>query len=217
MMNYEKMPISCSMDPRVLVESFNRTRWLEKLRAAGASQKADGPEGPMAPVVTLVFSLQQKNLSHTSSLCWGPCKSCGIVLVLLNTVKIAWLWRKDGTKVIVMKSLVEETKSPRVHLHVEKNMGNSIQERHELTRKRESSVEPTGLNTTTSKASCIPQAALTDLDLWHRHGSARENMNSLVPRTDRQNRHCFLQPPRQSARTHVGSIFISLCVRLKCC
>ena len=36
----------------MLVESFNRTRWLDKLRPAGASQKADGPEGPMAPIVT---------------------------------------------------------------------------------------------------------------------------------------------------------------------
>ena len=36
----------------MLVESFNRTRWLDKLRPAGASQKADGPEGLMAPVVT---------------------------------------------------------------------------------------------------------------------------------------------------------------------
>ena len=36
----------------MLVESFNRTRWLGKLRAAGASQKTDGPEGPMAPIVT---------------------------------------------------------------------------------------------------------------------------------------------------------------------
>ena len=36
----------------MLVESFNRTRWLDKLRPAGASQKAEGPEGPMAPIVT---------------------------------------------------------------------------------------------------------------------------------------------------------------------
>ena len=48
----KKLPISGSMDPRVLVESFNRTRWLDKLRPSGASQKADGPEGPMAPIVT---------------------------------------------------------------------------------------------------------------------------------------------------------------------
>ena len=31
----------------MLAESFNRTRWLD-----GASQKAEGPEGPMAPIVT---------------------------------------------------------------------------------------------------------------------------------------------------------------------
>ena len=28
----ERLPNSCSMDPSVLVESFNRTRWLDKLR-----------------------------------------------------------------------------------------------------------------------------------------------------------------------------------------
>ena len=38
----KKLPITCSMDPWVLVESFNRTRWLDKLRPAGASQKGMG-------------------------------------------------------------------------------------------------------------------------------------------------------------------------------
>ena len=33
-------------------------------------------------------------------------------------------------------------------------MGNSIQERHELTWRRETTVEPTALNTATAKASC---------------------------------------------------------------
>ena len=56
----------------MLVESFNRTRWLDKLRPAGASQKADGPEGPMAPIVTTGVSVIGKNLSHVSSLCYGP-------------------------------------------------------------------------------------------------------------------------------------------------
>ena len=43
------------MDPSVLVESFNRTRWLDKLRPPGASQKADGPEGPMAKTFSHVI------------------------------------------------------------------------------------------------------------------------------------------------------------------
>ena len=41
----------------MLVESFNRTRWLDELRPAGASQMADGPEGPMAPIVTTGVSV----------------------------------------------------------------------------------------------------------------------------------------------------------------
>ena len=44
--------------------SFNRTRWLNKLRPAGASQKADGPEGPMAPIVTTGVSSVGKTFSH---------------------------------------------------------------------------------------------------------------------------------------------------------
>jgi len=50
----------------VLVESFNRTRWLDKLRPAGASQEADGPEGPMAPIVTtgILIVKKEKTFSH---------------------------------------------------------------------------------------------------------------------------------------------------------
>ena len=33
-------------------ELQSRTRWLNKLRPAGASLMAEGPEGPIAPVVT---------------------------------------------------------------------------------------------------------------------------------------------------------------------
>ena len=38
-------------DPSVLVMSINRTRWLDKLRPAGASS-GGWTEGPMAPVET---------------------------------------------------------------------------------------------------------------------------------------------------------------------
>ena len=63
----------------MLVESFNRTHWLDKLRPAVASQKADGPEGPTAPIVTTgVSHCRKKNLSHASSLCWGPRQSSSI-------------------------------------------------------------------------------------------------------------------------------------------
>ena len=48
----------------MLVESSNRTRWSDKLRPAGASQKADGPEGPMAPVVTAGVLIVKKTFSH---------------------------------------------------------------------------------------------------------------------------------------------------------
>ena len=51
----------------MLVESFNRTRWLDKLRPAGASQKADGPESPMAPIVTtgvLIVEKKKKTFSR---------------------------------------------------------------------------------------------------------------------------------------------------------
>ena len=48
----QKLPNSCSTPL-----SFNRTRW-----PGGASQKADGPEGPMAPIVTLV-QISSKSLS----------------------------------------------------------------------------------------------------------------------------------------------------------
>ena len=46
-------------------------RELQSLRPAGASQKAEGPEGPMAPIVTTGISVVGKKLSHTSSLCWA--------------------------------------------------------------------------------------------------------------------------------------------------
>ena len=43
-------------------ESFNRTRWLDKLKPADASQEADGPEGPMAPIVTTGVLFVEKPL-----------------------------------------------------------------------------------------------------------------------------------------------------------
>ena len=55
----------------MLVESFNRTRWLDKLRPAGASHKADGPEGPTAPIVTTGILIVEKKKLLTS-LCSGP-------------------------------------------------------------------------------------------------------------------------------------------------
>ena len=48
----------------MLVESFNRTLWLDKLRPAGASQKAEGPEGPMAPIVVTGTSFVGKTFSR---------------------------------------------------------------------------------------------------------------------------------------------------------
>ena len=42
------------------MESFNRTRWLDKFRPAGASRKADGPEGLMAPIVTTGISVARE-------------------------------------------------------------------------------------------------------------------------------------------------------------
>ena len=44
----------------MLVESFNRTRWLDKLRPAGALPKADGSEIPMAPIVTTGILIVKK-------------------------------------------------------------------------------------------------------------------------------------------------------------
>ena len=55
----------------MLVESFNRTRWLDKLRPAGGSQKADGPEGPMAPIVTAGVSVEGKKTFLTCHPCAG--------------------------------------------------------------------------------------------------------------------------------------------------
>ena len=72
----KKLPNSCNMDPWVLVESFSRTRWLDKPRPAGASQKADGPEGPMAPIVTNgVLIVEKKNF-----LTRHPCAGCHVNL-----------------------------------------------------------------------------------------------------------------------------------------
>ena len=45
----------------------------EQAQACGRLTQADGPEGPMAPVVTAGVSSVKKTRSHTSSLHWGPC------------------------------------------------------------------------------------------------------------------------------------------------
>ena len=58
---HQKKNCLITLQHGVFVESFNGTRWLSKLRPAGASQKADGPEGPIAPIVTS-GKLQKKNL-----------------------------------------------------------------------------------------------------------------------------------------------------------
>ena len=63
----------------MLVESFIRTRWLDKLRPAGASQKAEGPEGPMAPLVTAGVSIVGKNFSRVILELYGPRHSFCIV------------------------------------------------------------------------------------------------------------------------------------------
>ena len=68
----KKLSNSCSMDSRVLVESFNRTRWLDKLRPAGASQKggwAGGPDGTYRDH----WCSHCRKICHASSLCWWPC------------------------------------------------------------------------------------------------------------------------------------------------
>ena len=64
----KKLPKSCSMDPGVFVESFNRTRWLEKLSTKGGW--AGGPDGTYRDHW---YSHCRKKPSHASSLCWGPC------------------------------------------------------------------------------------------------------------------------------------------------
>ena len=55
----------------MLVESFNRTRWLDKLRPAGASQKGDGPEGPLALIVTTNILKVEKNFSRVILVLWA--------------------------------------------------------------------------------------------------------------------------------------------------
>ena len=59
------------MDPGVRDERFNRTRGLDKLRPAGASQKADGLGSPMAPVVTTGVLIVKKKTFLTRHPCAG--------------------------------------------------------------------------------------------------------------------------------------------------
>ena len=59
--NYEPMVVA--LTPKCSWRATVRTHWLNKLRPAGASLKAEGPEGPLAPVVT-TGSYKNKNLEH---------------------------------------------------------------------------------------------------------------------------------------------------------
>ena len=57
--NYEPIIVACT--PECSWRATVRTRWLNKLRSAGASLKEEGPEGPIAPVVT---NGSQRTLEH---------------------------------------------------------------------------------------------------------------------------------------------------------
>ena len=85
-------------DPLVLVMSINRTRWLDKLRPAGASS-GGWTEGPMAPVETTDAATVDQRCSfkhwtgwrhnHSNSNCLSPCAWVKLIFSVSRIVVFA--------------------------------------------------------------------------------------------------------------------------------